>query len=163
GTVQLDFNIPRELDLTYVGEDNQEHYPVMVHRALLGSFERFMGVIIEHFAGKFPLWLAPEQVRILPVSDDNIEYAEEIAGELQAEEFRANVETRDWTVGRKIRAAHDDNVPYMLIVGDDEESTDTVSVRDREENERDRVQREEFRAHLVRERSERRLEPDFLA
>ena len=125
GTVQVDFNIPERLDLTYVGEDNDEHRPVVVHRALLGSFERFMGVLIEHFGGDFPLWLAPEQVRILPVSDDNIEYAQSVADELG--EFRTEVETRSWTVGRKIRAGHDDRVPYMLIVGDTEEEASTVS------------------------------------
>jgi threonyl-tRNA synthetase len=160
GTVQLDFNIPERLDLTYVGEDNEEHRPVMIHRALLGSFERFMGVIIEHFNGNFPLWLAPEQVRILPVSDDNIEYAESVADELG--EFRTEVERRSWTVGRKIRAGHDDRVPYMLIVGDTEESEGTVSVRDREERERDGVSVRELRTHLQTERDEKLTEPTFL-
>jgi threonyl-tRNA synthetase len=160
GTVQLDFNIPERLDLTYVGEDNDEHRPVVVHRALLGSFERFMGVIIEHFNGNFPLWLAPEQVRILPVSDDNIDYAESVADEL--DEFRTEVETRSWTVGRKIRDGHDDRVPYMLIVGDTEEDAGTVSVRDREEREQDGVSVEEFRTHLETERDEKLTEPAFL-
>jgi threonyl-tRNA synthetase len=160
GTVQLDFNIPERLDLTYVGEDNDEHRPVVVHRALLGSFERFMGVITEHFKGNFPLWLAPEQVRILPVSDDNIDYAESVADEL--DEFRTEVETRSWTVGRKIRDGHDDRVSYMLIVGDTEEEAGTVSVRDREECEQDGVSVEEFRTHLETERDEKLTEPAFL-
>ncbi len=160
GTVQVDFNIPERLDLTYVGEDNDEHRPVVIHRALLGSFERFMGVIIEHFNGNFPLWLAPEQVRILPVSDDNIGYAKSVAAELDG--FRTEVETRSWTVGRKIREGHDDRVPYMLIVGDTEEGEGTVSVRDREERERDGVTIEELRDHLHTEREEKSTEPTFL-
>ncbi|HET7324797.1 MAG TPA: His/Gly/Thr/Pro-type tRNA ligase C-terminal domain-containing protein, partial [Halococcus sp.] len=126
----------------------------------LGSFERFMGVIIEHFNGNFPLWLAPEQVRILPVSDDNIEYAKSVADELN--EFRTEIETRSWTVGRKIREAHDDRVPYMLIVGDTEEEAGTVSVRDREEREQDGVEIGEFHSHLQTERDEKTVEPAFL-
>ncbi|WP_248906992.1 threonine--tRNA ligase [Halocatena marina] len=160
GTVQLDFNIPERLDLTYIGEDNEEHRPVMIHRALLGSFERFMGVIIEHFNGTFPLWLAPEQVRILPVSDDNIEYAQAIAAELG--EFRVTVEDRSWTVGKKIQTAHDDRVPYMLIVGDTEEEAGTISVRDRKEREQNDVEIGAFRAHLQQERDQKRIEPDIL-
>ncbi|WP_256686468.1 threonine--tRNA ligase [Halococcus qingdaonensis] len=160
GTVQVDFNIPERLDLSYVGEDNDEHRPVVVHRALLGSFERFMGVLIEHFGGDFPLWLAPEQVRILPVSDDNIAYAQSVADDLDG--FRTEVETRSWTVGRKIRAGHDDRVPYMLIVGDTEEADGTVSVRDRAERERDGVSVEAFGDHLERERDEKLTSPAFL-
>ena len=152
GTVQLDFNIPERLDLTYVGRDNEQHRPVMVHRALLGSFERFMGVIVEHFKGNFPLWLAPEQVRVLPVSDDNRAYAERVRDELADAGLRATVEDHDWTVGRKIRAGHDDRVPYMAVVGDREESNETVSVRDRQERERDGLGLDEFRDSLVAER-----------
>jgi len=160
GTVQVDFNIPERLDLVYVGEDNEEHRPVTIHRALLGSFERFMGVLIEHYKGNFPLWLAPEQVRVLPVSDDNAEYAESVAAVLDG--FRTEVETRSWTVGRKIRAGHDDRVPYMLIVGDTEEEAETVSVRDREEPERDGVDLDEFRTALEAECDEKLTEPAFL-
>jgi threonyl-tRNA synthetase len=163
GTVQVDFNIPERLELSYVGEDNEEHRPVMLHRALLGSFERFMGVVIEHFNGRFPLWLAPEQVRVLPVTDGNLDYAEEVKRELGSRGFRVTVEDRDQTVGRKIRGAHDDRVPYMLIVGDDEEAANTVSVRDRQERERKDVDPEAFYDHLARERDEKRVSPDFLA
>jgi threonyl-tRNA synthetase len=159
-TVQLDFNMPERFDLTYAGEDNEDHRPVMIHRALYGSYERFLMVLIEHFDGKFPLWLAPEQVRILPVSDDNLDYARRLAADLGG--FRVEVEERSWTVGRKIQQAHSDRVPYMLIVGDDEETTGTVSVRDRGERERKDVDPEAFVAHLRAERDERRLEPDFL-
>ena len=160
GTVQLDFNIPERLDLTYVGKDNEEHRPVMVHRALLGSFERFMGVMIEHFNGNFPTWLAPEQVRILPVSDDNIGYAKRLR-HADLGEFRVEIEDRSWTVAKKIQAAHDERVPYMLIVGDNEEEDGTVSVRDRFENEYKDVPVEQFREHLEREVEEKRVEPDF--
>ncbi|WP_122088258.1 threonine--tRNA ligase [Halalkalicoccus subterraneus] len=160
GTVQLDFNIPERLELSYTGRDNEEHRPVMVHRALLGSFERFMGVMIEHFDGNFPTWLAPEQVRILPISDDNVAYAEEIEQELS--DFRVGIEDRSWTIGKKIQTAHDDRVPYMLIVGGNEEEAGTVSVRDRFERERDDVSPVEFRDHLGSEVGQKRTEPDFL-
>lgn len=160
-TVQLDFNMPERFDLTYTGEDNEEHRPVMIHRALYGSYERFFMVLIEHFDGKFPFWLAPEQVRILPVSDDSMGYARQIAGRYLGD-FRVEVEDRDWTVGRKIRQAHDDRVPYMIIVGGDEEEAGTISVRDRFEREADGVDPEAFAAHLADERDEKRVEPDFL-
>ena len=160
GTVQLDFNIPRRLDLTYVGEDNDEHHPVMIHRALLGTFERFMGIMIEHFKGNFPTWLAPEQVRVLPISEDQLGYAHRVRNELDG--FRVEVDDRDWTIGRKIRAGHDDRVPYMLIVGGDEAEAGTVSVRDRFENEADGVDPEQFRDHLTAEVESRTLEPDFV-
>jgi len=162
GTVQLDFNIPQRLDLTYAGADNEPHRPVMIHRALLGTFERFMGVIIEHFDGKFPLWLAPEQVRVLPITDDNLPYAEEVANELRRPGLRVGIEDRSWTIGRKIQDAHERRVPYMLIVGDDEEAAGTVSVRDRNERERDGIGIDAFRDHLEGERDERRPAPDFL-
>jgi threonyl-tRNA synthetase len=163
GTVQLDFNIPERLDLTYVGEDNEPHRPVMVHRALLGSFERFMGVMIEHFAGNFPLWLAPEQVRILPVAEHSYGYAHRIAAELEDRGFRVEVDKGDRTVGRKIRAGHDDRVPYMVIVGEDEQDAGTLSVRDRQEREERDVDPETFYDHLEAERDEKRLESDFVA
>ena len=161
-TVQLDFNMPERFELEYTGEDNEPHRPVMIHRALYGSYERFFMVLIEHFDGDFPLWLAPEQVRVLPVSDDHLDYAAGVADELREDGFRATVEDHDWTVGRKIRAGHDDRVPYMLVVGGDEAGSGTVSVRDRHERERKDVPRERFREHLRVERAEKRLEPDFL-
>jgi threonyl-tRNA synthetase len=160
-TVQLDFNMPERFDLTYTGEDNAAHRPVMIHRALYGSFERFFMVLVEHFDGNFPTWLAPEQVRVLPISDDNREYAEAVADELG--EFRVTVEDHDWTVGRKIRAGHEDRVPYMIIVGGDEEEAGTISVRDRAEREEGDVDLAAFRDHLRAERDDKHVEPDFLA
>jgi threonyl-tRNA synthetase len=159
-TVQLDFNMPERFELSYTGEDNEDHRPVMIHRALYGSYERFFMVLIEHFDGKFPLWLAPEQVRVLPISDDNLGYAHRVANEL--DDFRVEVESRDWTIGRKIREGHEDRVPYMIVVGDEEEEAGTVSVRDRKERERQGVDPGEFGAHLRAERDEKRLAPDFL-
>jgi threonyl-tRNA synthetase len=159
-TVQLDFNMPERFDLSYVGEDNEDHRPVMIHRALYGSYERFFMVLTEHYNGKFPTWLAPEQLRILPISDDNIPYAEEIKRELG--DYRVTIEDRSWTVKRKIRQGHEDRVPYMLILGDDEEESGTVSVRDRKEREKNDVSIEAFRDHLADEVGEQRTEPDFL-
>ncbi|MFB6143896.1 MAG: threonine--tRNA ligase [Candidatus Nanohaloarchaea archaeon] len=160
-TVQVDFNMPKRFDLTYTDEKNEEQRPVMIHRALYGSYERMFMVLIEQYEGEFPTWLAPEQVRILPVSDDSLEYAREVKQELG--DFRVEIEDRSWTVGKKIQAAHDDNVPYMLILGDDEEAEGTVSVRDREEREDRGFSVEEFREHLEEEVEEKRLEPDFLS
>ncbi|MFC4988542.1 MULTISPECIES: threonine--tRNA ligase [Saliphagus] len=160
-TVQLDFNMPDRFDLSYVGEDNEEHEPVMIHRALYGSYERFFMMLIEHYEGRFPLWLAPEQVRVLPISDDNLGYAHRVANEFEG--FRIEVDDRDATLERKIRAAHDDRVPYQIIVGDDEEDEGTISVRDRFEDQEFDVGTGEFREHLEAERAEKRSEPDFLA
>ncbi|MDG5821023.1 threonine--tRNA ligase [Natronococcus sp. A-GB7] len=159
-TVQLDFNMPERFDLDYVGEDNDHHQPVMIHRALYGSYERFFMMLIEHFEGRFPLWLAPEQVRVLPISDDNLGYAHRVANEF--EEFRVEVDQRDSTLERKIRAAHDDRVPYQIIVGDNEEDDGNISVRDRFEDQEYDVEIDEFRDHLEAERAEKRSEPDFL-
>ncbi|QLK27330.1 threonine--tRNA ligase [Natrinema zhouii] len=159
-TVQLDFNMPERFDLDYVGEDNEEHRPVMIHRALYGSYERFFMMLIEHYEGRFPLWLAPEQVRVLPISDDNLGYAHRVANEF--DDFRVEVDGRDSTLERKIRAAHDDRVPYQIIVGDNEEDDGNISVRDRFEDQEYDVEIEEFRSHLEAEHDEQRTEPDFL-
>lgn len=159
-TVQLDFNMPDRFDLSYVGEDNEEHEPVMIHRALYGSYERFFMMLIEHYEGKFPLWLAPEQVRVLPISDANLGYAYQVANEF--DDFRVEVDDRDSTLERKIRAAHDDRVPYQIIVGDNEEEDGNISVRDRFEDQEYDVEIEDFHDHLVTERDEQRSEPDFL-
>ena len=159
-TVQLDFNMPERFDLEYTGSDNDAHQPVMIHRALYGSYERFFMVLVEHYDGRFPTWLAPEQVRILPVTDDNLGYAHRVKNELDG--YRVEVEDRDWTVGRKIQQAHDDNVPYMLVLGDNEEEVGTISVRDRQERERNDVELETFRDHFVGEVDEKRTQPDFV-
>ncbi len=160
GTVQLDFVQPERFDLIYVDEHNEEQRPVMIHRALLGAFERFVGVVTEHFAGDFPPWLAPEQARIIPISEDNREYAERVADRLSG--FRVHVDDRNETLGRRIRDGHDDRVPYMVIVGGDEESAGTISVRDRREREAGDVDPEAFADRLRRECEERRTAATFL-
>jgi len=129
GTCQLDFQMPERFELTYTGADNAEHTPVMIHRALLGSMERFAGVLIEHYGGRFPLWLAPVQAVVLPVADRHNERAAEVAGRLRASGLRARVDDRTESVGRKIRDAEISKAPYMLVLGDKEIESETVSVR----------------------------------
>jgi threonyl-tRNA synthetase len=129
GTVQLDYQMPERLDLTYTGADNAEHRPVMIHRALLGSFERFIGILIEHYAGEFPLWLAPVQAIVLPIADRHNEAAHAAAEELRAAGVRVRVDDRAESVGRKIRDAELGKIPYMLVMGDREAQDGTVAVR----------------------------------
>ena len=131
GTIQLDFQMPERFELEYVGEDGEKHRPVMIHRALLGSIERFIGVITEHFAGAFPAWLSPVQVKILPVTDRASGYADEVQGKLDALGFRAEVDHRSEKIGKKIREATLEKVPYMLVVGDRDMENGTVSPRHR--------------------------------
>ena len=131
GTIQLDFQMPERFELEYVGEDGETHRPVMIHRALLGSIERFIGVITEHFAGAFPAWLSPVQVKILPVTDRAIEYAKTTAAQLDSEGFRVEVDERNEKIGKKIREATLEKVPFMLVVGDRDMEAGTVSVRTR--------------------------------
>jgi len=132
GTIQFDFNLPERFDMRYTGSDGQEHRPYMVHRALLGSIERFFGVLIEHYGGKFPLWLAPEQIKLLPISDDQLKYAEEIADKLRQKDFRVTIDSRSERVGAKIKLARNERVPYMMILGGDEVENKTVSLRGRD-------------------------------
>ena len=129
GTIQVDYNLPERFELEYIGSDNARHRPVMIHRAPFGSMERFVAVLIEHCAGKFPLWLIPQQVKILPVSDKYNKYAKEVLNQLNNYDIRALVDERNEKVGRKIRDAEVEKIPYMLIVGEDEERDGTVSVR----------------------------------
>ncbi len=129
GTVQIDYNLPERFELEYAGSDNQKHRPVMIHRAPFGSMERFVAILIGHCAGQFPLWLTPEQVRILPVSEKYNDYAKKVSSELNNYDIRALVDERNEKVGKKIREAELDKVPYMLVVGEDEQSKDAVSAR----------------------------------
>ncbi|HYE79008.1 MAG TPA: threonine--tRNA ligase [bacterium] len=132
-TIQCDFNLPRRFDLTYIGADNAKHQPIMVHRAILGSVERFLGVYIEHVAGAFPAWLAPEQVRVLNITDDQRDYAAQVAAELVRHGIRAEADLRNEKVGFKIREGELQKVPYLLIVGNKEKEAGTVAVRKRHE------------------------------
>jgi threonyl-tRNA synthetase len=129
GTVQIDYNLPERFELEYTGADNQKHRPVMIHRAPFGSMERFVAILIEHCAGQFPLWLTPEQVRVLPVSEKYNEYAKRVSTELNNYDIRALVDERNEKVGKKIREAELEKVPYMLIVGEEEQNAGTVSAR----------------------------------
>ena len=133
GTIQLDFQLPQRFELEYVGADGEKHRPVMIHRVVLGSIERFIGVITEHFAGAFPLWLAPEQVKILPISDKFHGYAEEVRQQLDMVGLRVSVDTRSEKIGYKIREAQLHKIPYMLVIGEKEVESGTVSVRKRGE------------------------------
>lgn len=131
GTIQLDFQLPQRFDLEYTGDDGEKHRPIMIHRVIYGSIERMMGVLIEHFAGAFPLWLAPEQVRVLSLTERNNDYAEKIKKQLFDLGFRAEVDTRNEKIGYKIREALSMKVPYLIIVGDEEEQNKTISIRGR--------------------------------
>jgi len=150
GTVQIDYNLPERFELDYTGADNQKHRPVMIHRAPFGSMERFVAILIEHTAGKFPLWLSPEQVRILPVSDKFNEYSQSVSTELNNCDIRALVDERSEKVGKKIREAEIDKVPYMLIIGEKEESNGTVSVRKQGDGDLGEMSIAAF-AHLINE------------
>jgi threonyl-tRNA synthetase len=130
-TVQLDFQLPERFELEYVGADNARHRPIMIHRALFGSVERFMAVLIEHYAGALPTWLSPEQVRVLPVSDAHLDYANEVASAHQAAGLRVTVDDASESLGARIRRAKVTKLPYILVVGDDDVAKRTVGVNRR--------------------------------
>ena len=144
GTIQVDYNLPERFKLEYVGSDNEKYRPVMIHRAPFGSLERFIAVLIEHCAGKFPLWLTPEQVIILPISDKYQKYAENVLSLLKKNDIRAQIDSRSEKTGRKIRDAEMKKIPYMLIVGEKEEADGTVSVRQHGEGDKGVLQLEDF-------------------
>jgi threonyl-tRNA synthetase len=129
GTIQVDYNLPERFDLTYKGSDNEHHRPVMIHRAPFGSMERFVALLLEHTGGNFPLWLIPDQAMVLPVSEKHEKYAEKVLNSLENHEIRALVDERNETVGKKIREAELNKIPFMLIVGEKEEAEGTISVR----------------------------------
>ena len=144
GTIQLDFQLPQRFEIDYVGEDGQKHRPIMIHRVVFGSIERFIGILIEHFAGKFPVWLAPEQVKVLPVTDRAAEYATQLVKEMTALGLRASADLRKEKIGRKILDAELEKVPYKLIVGDKEVEDGTVSVRRRGEGDVGAMEKQAF-------------------
>ena len=133
GTIQLDFQLPERFELEYTGADGDKHRPVMIHRVVFGSIERFIGILIEHFAGAFPLWLAPEQVKIIPVSDKQLDYAKDLLSKLEAVKIRASIDDRSEKMGYKIRQAQLEKIPYMLVVGDKEVEANAAAVRSRKE------------------------------
>lgn len=151
GTIQLDFQMPQRFDLEYVGEDGQKHRPIMIHRAIFGSIERFIGILIEHFAGKFPVWLSPVQVKILPITDRTLDYADGVASKLAAEGIRCEVDKRSEKIGYKIREAKLEKVPYILVVGDKEAEDDTVNVNKRGVEEKETLSISDFVARVKEE------------
>lgn len=133
GTIQLDFQMPQKFDLTYVGSDGEKHRPIIIHRVIFGSIERFIGILIEHFAGKFPLWLAPEQVRLLTVTEKFVPYAEKVSEELAKHGIRAKVDARNEKIGYKLRQGRNERVSYLAVIGEREAEADTLSVRSSKE------------------------------
>lgn len=133
GTIQLDMNLPERFDLTYIGADNEKHRPVMIHRVVFGSIERFIAILTEHFAGAFPLWLAPVQVKVMSIRTEINDYAKEVYEKLKAAGLRAELDDRNEKIGYKVREAQLQKIPYMLVVGDREQQNATVSVRSRRE------------------------------
>jgi threonyl-tRNA synthetase len=129
GTIQLDYVAPERFELEYIGSDNSTHRPVVIHRAIYGSFERFIGIMIEHFAGNFPVWLAPEQARLIPVSDRHREFAESVASKLRAKDLRVDIDSSRGTLGAMIRDAQLAKIPYALVIGDKEVAADGVAPR----------------------------------
>jgi threonyl-tRNA synthetase len=144
-TIQFDFNLPDRFELEYIAEDNKSHRPVMVHRALFGSLERFFGVLIEHYAGAFPMWLAPVQVAVLPITDRVNEYAEKVAAELLAANLRVETNLKSEKIGAKIRDAQMQKIPFMLVLGDREMEQENVAVRERSKGDIGVMSLEEFK------------------
>ncbi|MFW5955506.1 MAG: threonine--tRNA ligase [Rhodothermales bacterium] len=151
GTVQLDYNLPERFDLTYVGADDRRHRPVMIHRAPFGSLERFIGVLIEHCGGNFPVWLAPVQVMVIPIGQDHQEFGQKVLGELRAAGVRAEIDTRNEKIGYRIRSAEVQKMPYMLVIGQKEVDTSSVAVRRHGEGAQDTVSVQNFVEHLLDE------------
>lgn len=157
GTIQLDFNLPERFELEYTGDDGNKHRPFMIHRALFGSIERFFGVLIEHYAGAFPLWLAPVQVAVLPITDRINEYAESVAKSLKDAGFRVEFNSRSDKIGAKIRDAQLQKIPYMLVLGDQELENSTVAVRHRKNGDLGAISLEEFIAKVTAEKQSRSI------
>jgi threonyl-tRNA synthetase len=147
--------LPQRFDITYIGQDGEKHRPVMIHRVAFGSIERFIGILIEHYAGKFPVWLAPTQVRILPISDKYNDYANEVKRALFDKGIRVEVDDRAEKTGFKIREAQLDKVPYMIIVGEKEQAEGKISVRSRDNGELGSLDLNEFMDSLLKEVDER--------
>ncbi len=151
GTIQLDFQMPGRFDVSYIGEDGNEHTPVLIHRVVFGSIERFMGILIEHYAGAFPYWLAPVQIRIIPIAETHKDYAKELKEKFTELNFRSEIDMRDEKLGRKIRDAQLQKVPYMLVVGDKEKESHSVGVRERSKGDLGSMSLEEFENLLSKE------------
>ena len=158
GTIQLDFSMPERFGLEYVGADGQRHTPVMIHRACFGSLERFFGIILEHFAGAFPLWLAPEQVKIVPVAESYFDYAKQLRDRFRMAGLRAEANLSDDRLGYKIRGATMEKIPYVLVVGDTEMQNGSVNVRSRDHGELGEMSVDAFLEKLEPKNVEEKIE-----
>ena len=157
GTIQVDYNLPERFEMEYVGADNQKHQPVMIHRAPFGSMERFVAVLIEHTAGKFPLWLAPDQAIILPISEKYHDYAEKVSSFLKNYDIRTLIDERSEKIGKKIRDSELKRIPYLLIVGEKEQESDSVAVRRQGEGDKGVMKLSDF-ADFVQKEVKNQLE-----
>ncbi len=151
GTIQLDFQLPERFDLSYIGADGEKHRPVTVHRVVFGSIERFIGILIEHFAGAFPTWLAPVQVKIMNITDRSLEYCKEIETKLKENDIRVETDFRNEKIGYKIREAQLQKIPYMLVIGDKEMAEGKVAIRSRKEGDLGTDTIEEFISKIKEE------------
>ena len=151
GTIQLDFQLPERFDMSYIGEDGKEHRPVMLHRTILGSLERFLGILIEHYAGAFPYWIAPVQIKIIPVANEHVNYAKELSDEFLKSGLRVEIDTRDEKLGRKIRDAQLQKTPYMIVLGDKELANKNIAVRERSKGDLGSMSVDEFKNLLAQE------------
>ena len=156
GTIQLDFQLPQRFELEYIGSDGEKHRPIVIHRVIFGSIERFIGILIEHFAGKFPVWLAPVQVKVLPISDNFVEYGSEVIGKLREAGIRCEIDNRSEKIGYKIREARNERGPYMIIVGEQEKTHGNISLRSREGGDEGSISLEEFIARVQKEEKEKK-------
>ncbi|UFH64965.1 threonine--tRNA ligase [Clostridium cadaveris] len=160
GTIQLDFQLPQRFDLSYIGKDGEKHKPIVIHRAILGSLERFIAILTENFAGKFPSWIAPVQVKVLPISDKFMEYAKEVVAELQAEDIRVELDDRAEKIGYKIREARNERVPYIAVIGEKEQNEGTLALRSRDKGEEGNIGVEDFIEKIKYEINNRLIEEE---
>lgn len=151
GTIQVDYNLPERFQLEYTGADNQKHRPVMIHRAPFGSMERFVAVLLEHTAGRFPLWLTPDQAVILPISEKYVDYARQVAAALEEADVRVTIDDRNEKIGRKIRDNELKRIPYLLIVGEKEQANGEISVRKQGEGDQGSMKIATFAEHITNE------------
>jgi threonyl-tRNA synthetase len=156
GTIQLDFQMPEKFDINYIGEDGQKHRPAMIHRAIYGSVERFIGILIEHYAGAFPAWLAPVQARVLSISENNLEHCQQVVKDLKSKGIRAELDVRNEKIGYKIREAQMQKIPYMLVVGDQEMEDGTLAVRSRSKGKQEVLPIDQFAENILEEIASRR-------
>ena len=150
-TIQIDFNLPERFDLKYVNSNDEEEAPVLIHRAIFGSMERFIGILIEHYAGNFPFWLSPTQAIIIPISEKHFDYGRDLSRELKSSGIRVSLDDRNEKVGKKIRDAELNKIPYMFVVGDREVESSSVSVRHRDDGDCGAITKEDLIKKLVKE------------